>query len=66
MESFAGSVKLMLFIYALAAVISFATAWIIKLIFFAIQMQKKRTTERQNTRTRPSAAPAGAAAKRTT
>jgi hypothetical protein len=66
MESFAGSVKLMLFIYALAAVISLATAWIIKLIFFAIQMQKKRTAAPQNTRARPSAAPADAAAKRTT
>lgn len=43
METFWGSVQLMFFIYALAATISLATAWIIKLIFFAIQMQKKRT-----------------------
>jgi hypothetical protein len=41
MESVGGSVELMLFVYALAAVIAFATAWIIKFIFFAIQFQKK-------------------------
>jgi len=42
MESIGGSIKLMLFIYLLAAAISLAIAWIIKLIFFAIQKQKKR------------------------
>ncbi|MGB8575124.1 MAG: hypothetical protein WCD56_00995 [Pseudolabrys sp.] len=66
METFGGSVQLMFIIYALAAVISLATAWIIKLIFFAIQMQKKAATVPQNAKTRPTAAPADAPAKRTT
>lgn len=42
MEYFWGSVKLMLIVYALAAFISFMVAWIIKLIFAGIQMQKDR------------------------
>ncbi len=49
MEIIGGSIKLMLFIYALAAVISLATAWIIKLIFFAIQTQKKRAAAKRTT-----------------
>ncbi len=47
MESILGSIKLMLFIYALAAVISLATAWMIKYIFVVIQMQKKRADARK-------------------
>ena len=43
METVGGSIQLMFFIYALAAAISLATAWIIKLIFFAIRIQKKRS-----------------------
>ncbi len=46
MESFWGSVKLMLFVYALAAVVSFAVAWIIKLIFAGIRLQGTRAGAR--------------------
>ena len=46
MESFWGSVELMIFIYALAAVVSFFIAWIIKLIFAGIKMQKARAATR--------------------
>ena len=42
MESFWGSVKIMLFVYALAAVISFAVAGLIRLIFAAIRRQGTR------------------------
>ena len=42
MEYFLGSVKIMLFVYALAAVISFAMAWVIKLIFVLIQKLNAR------------------------
>jgi hypothetical protein len=45
MESFWGSVKLMLFVYALAAAISLITAWMIKYIFVVIRMQKKRAED---------------------
>ena len=41
-ETFWDSVKLMLFIYALAAVVSLIVAWIIKMVFSGIQMQKAR------------------------
>ena len=61
METVGGSIKLMLFIYVSAAVISLATAWIIKLIFFAIQIQKKRAAAQQAAH-----AQSDAAAKRTT
>ena len=47
MESFGGSVKLMLFIYALAAVISLVIAWMIKYLFVVIRMQSNRA-ERRN------------------
>lgn len=46
MESFWGSVKLMLFVYALTAVVSFAVAWIIKLIFAGIRLQGTRAGAR--------------------
>ena len=42
MESLWGSVKLMLFVYALTAVISMAVAWVIKLVFAAIRSQGNR------------------------
>ena len=42
METFGGAVKLMLFVYAVAAVIALLTAWIIKLIFFLIQRRNGR------------------------
>lgn len=40
MEYFLGSVKLMLIVYALAALISMAVAWVIKLIFAGIRKQQ--------------------------
>jgi hypothetical protein len=51
MESFGGSIKLMLFVYAVAAVIAFITAWIIKLIFFAIQYQKNGASKHSKSKT---------------
>ena len=66
MESVGGSIKLMLFVYVLAAAVSFATAWLIKLIFFFIRMQKKRAAAQQAAQATPIAAPADATAKRMT
>ncbi len=45
-ETFSDSVKLALFVYALAAVVSLAVAWGIKLIFAGVQMQKARAEAR--------------------
>jgi hypothetical protein len=61
MESFWGSVKLMLFIYALAAAISLITAWMIKYIFVVIRMQKSRADARKSAKaaTQGGAAPKG-------
>ncbi|NQV55258.1 MAG: hypothetical protein HQ503_05310 [Rhodospirillales bacterium] len=42
METLSESIKLMFFVYALAAAISLVIAWIIKLIFAGIQMRKAR------------------------
>ena len=66
METIGGSVQLMFFIYTMAAVISLAMAWIIKLIFLAIQMQKGSDATRQSVKSGPSAKPANATSKRTT
>jgi hypothetical protein len=54
MEYFWGSVKLMLVVYALGAVISFLVAWIIRLIFSGIKLQKARADRRNDA---PAAAP---------
>lgn len=43
MDYFMGSIKLMLIVYALAAGISFAVAWIIKSLFASIKMKKAIT-----------------------
>jgi hypothetical protein len=40
METVGGAVQIMFFVYAVAAVIALVTAWIIKLIFVAIQFRK--------------------------
>jgi len=40
MDYFLGSVKIMLIVYALAAVISLFVAWVIKGIFVAIRFKK--------------------------
>lgn len=42
MEAVWGSVKLMFFIYGLAAVLSLIVAWILKLLFAVVQAQKAR------------------------
>ena len=46
MENFWDSVKLMLFVYALAAVISLLVAGVIKLIFTGIRMREARAGAR--------------------
>ena len=51
MESIWGAFKLMLFVYALTAVISFAVAWIIKLVFAAIRLQGTRAKDRADAAT---------------
>jgi len=65
MESVWGAVKLMLFIYALAAAISLITAWVIKYIFIVIRMQKSRADARSGdkpgTASKAGAAPKGSA-----
>ena len=48
MEDFWGSLKLMLVVYALAAVISFLVAWIIRLIYAGIKRQEARAGARNN------------------
>jgi hypothetical protein len=65
MESFWGAVKLMLFVYALAAAISLVTAWVIKHIFTAIRMQNARATARKSAQAASSATPGDAAPKGT-
>ncbi len=64
MESFWGSVHLMLFTYALAAVIALLTAWMIKFIFVVIRLQKSRADAGKTAKGAPtpaSAAPKGRA-----
>ena len=65
MEYFWGSVKLMLFVYALAAVISLIMAWMIKLIFVAIQAQKSRADARNDAKAETPVEPGDAAPERT-
>jgi len=64
MESFWGSVKLMLFIYALAAAISLITAWVIKHIFSLIRLQNARAEARKSAKA--AASPAQTAAPKKT
>ena len=42
MESFWGSIELMVFIYALAAIVSYLVAWVLKLLYTAIEKNKAR------------------------
>jgi hypothetical protein len=65
MESFWGSVNLMLFTYALAAVISLITAWMIKYIFVVIRMQKNRAEAGKSAKGGASPTQGGAAPKGT-
>ena len=60
MESFWGSVKLMLFIYALAAVISLIMAWMIKYLFVVIRMQSTRAEKRKKAKAPTSPMPTAA------
>ncbi len=46
METVMDSVKFMFFVYGLAAVLSLIIAWIIKMIFAAVQFQKARAEAR--------------------
>ncbi len=46
METVGGSFQLMLFIYALAAVISLATAWVIKLVFYVIKLHASAASQK--------------------
>lgn len=65
MESFEGAVKLMLFIYALAAAISLITAWVIKHIFTLIRMQRNRAEARKSAKAADAPTQGGAAPKGT-
>lgn len=47
MEYFLDSVKIMFFVYALAAIISLAMAWMIKLIFAGVQKHNARAERRK-------------------
>ncbi|MBT3550960.1 MAG: hypothetical protein HOO19_07725 [Rhodospirillaceae bacterium] len=49
MEAVWGAVKLMFFIYGLAAVLSLIVAWILKLLFAAVQAQKARAAAAEGT-----------------
>ncbi len=60
MESFWGSVEIMVFVYALAAVVSFLVAWVIKLIFAVIKKRKARADARAKAAEPGNAAPEGA------
>ena len=55
MESFWGSVELMVFVYALAAVVSYLVAWVLKLLYALIEKNKARAEARA-----AAAAPEGA------
>lgn len=63
MESVWGAVKLMFFIYALAAAIALLTGWVIKHIFTVIRMQKDRAEARKSAKAGSSPAQGGAAQK---
>lgn len=64
MDDFWGSVKLMLFVYALAAAVSLGVAWSIKMIFKGVRMQKTRA-EARAAAAKPPLKPGGGAAERT-
>jgi hypothetical protein len=65
MEYFWGSVKLMLFVYALAAVVSFIMAWIIRFIFVGIKAQKAHADSRNGAKLKAPLEPGDTASKRT-
>ena len=53
MESFWDSVEIMVFVYALAAVVSYMVAWILKLLYAAIEKNKARAEARAQAATAP-------------
>jgi hypothetical protein len=55
----------MLFVYGLAAVVSLLVAWIIKLIFTGVQMQKARAEARSDARAKAPLEPGNAAPDKT-
>ena len=55
MEAVWGAVKLMFFIYGLAAVLSLIVAWILKILFAAVQAQKARAVARNAAMVAPAA-----------
>ncbi len=60
MESFWGSVELMVFIYALAAVVSYLVAWVLKLLYTVIETNKARAEARAAVATAAAISPDGA------
>ncbi len=56
MESFWDSVEIMVFVYALAAVVSYMVAWILKLLYAAIEKNKARAEARARAATAPEGA----------
>ena len=64
MESFWGSVNLMLFVYALTAVVSFGVAWIIKLIFAGIRLQGTLAGARAEAKAKSASEPGNASLER--
>jgi len=48
----------MLFVYALAAAVSLTVAWLIKMIFKGVKLQKARAQARSDARTASQPAPA--------
>ncbi len=60
MESFWDSVEIMVFVYALAAVVSYMVAWILKLLYAAIKKNKARAEARAEARAQAATAPEGA------
>ena len=60
MENFWDSVEIMVFVYALAAVVSYTVAWILKLLYAAIEKNKARAEARAEARAQAATAPEGA------
>ena len=56
MESFWDSVEIMVFVYALAAVVSYMVAWILKLLYAAIEKNKARAEARAQAANAPEGA----------
>ena len=56
MENFWDSVEIMVFVYALAAVVSYMVAWILKLLYAAIEKNKARAEARAQAATAPEGA----------